>query len=198
MLYFDFSLFNQSVCIKRIYTRNFRCSTKEAVILLLSWSTMYIAFPECIVSWICFFYFALPPISQSAYAKINCFLHFRCFAKEAVLLLCSWSTLYIAFIKCKVSWFYFFYFNLLLLTESAYVKANFCWNFIQRTQTSLRRLQDVLKRSRRLTTKQDVVTTSAKRRQIYNVLKMSDLHHLEDVHFTTSWRHLIYVILKKS
>ena len=33
----------------------------------------------------------------------------------------------------------------------------------QQTQTSLRRLQDVLKRSRRVTTKQDVVTTSGKR-----------------------------------
>ena len=36
----------------------------------------------------------------------------------------------------------------------------------QRTQTSLRRLQDVLKRPRRLTTKSDVVKTSGKRRLI--------------------------------
>ena len=56
----------------------------------------------------------------------------------------------------------------------------------QRTQTSLRRLQDVLKRSRRLATKQDVVTTSGKRRRIYDVLKTSDLRHLEDVQFRTS------------
>ena len=56
----------------------------------------------------------------------------------------------------------------------------------QPTQTSLRRLQDVLKRSRRLTTKQDVVTTSGKRRLIYDVLKTSDLRRLEDVQFTTS------------
>ena len=56
----------------------------------------------------------------------------------------------------------------------------------QLTQTSLRRLQDVLKRSRRLTTKQDVVTTSGKRRRIYGVLKTSDLRRLEDVQFTTS------------
>ena len=45
----------------------------------------------------------------------------------------------------------------------------------QPTQMSLRRLQDVLKRSRRLTTKQDVITTSGKRRRIYDVLKTSDL-----------------------
>ena len=56
----------------------------------------------------------------------------------------------------------------------------------QLTQTSLRRLQDVLKRSRRLTTKQDVVTTSGKRRRIYEVLKTSDLRRLEDVQFTIS------------
>ena len=48
----------------------------------------------------------------------------------------------------------------------------------QLTQTSLKRLQDVLKRSRHLTIKQDVITTSGKRRRIYNVLKMSDLCRL--------------------
>ena len=68
----------------------------------------------------------------------------------------------------------------------------------QRTQTSLRRLQDVLKRSRRLTTKSDVVKTSGKRRLIYDVLKTSDLRRLEDVQFTTSWRRLIYDVLKTS
>ena len=57
--------------------------------------------------------------------------------------------------------------------------------YTQRTQTSLRRLQDVLKRSRRLATKQDVVTTSGKRRRIYDVLKTSDLRRLEDVRFTS-------------
>ena len=44
----------------------------------------------------------------------------------------------------------------------------------QRTQTSLRCLQDVLKRSERLTTKPDVVwLTTSWRRFIYDVLKMS-------------------------
>ena len=56
----------------------------------------------------------------------------------------------------------------------------------QRTQTSLRRLQDVLKRSRRLATKQDVVKTSGKRYLIYDVLKTSYFRCLEDVLFTTS------------
>ena len=56
----------------------------------------------------------------------------------------------------------------------------------QRTQMPLRRLHAALKRSRRLTTKHDVVTTSGKRRQIYDILKTSDLLHLEDVWFTTS------------
>ena len=56
----------------------------------------------------------------------------------------------------------------------------------QAEQTSLRRLQDALKRSRRLTTKQDAVTTSGKKRWIYDVLKVSDLSRLEDVQFTMS------------
>ena len=42
--------------------------------------------------------------------------------------------------------------------------------YSQPTQTSSRRLQDALKRSRRLTTKQDVFTTSGKRRRICDVL----------------------------
>ena len=63
---------------------------------------------------------------------------------------------------------------------------NFKAKHTQRTQTSLRRLQDVLKRSRRLTTKPDVVKTSGKRRLIYDVLKTSYLRRLEDVQFTTS------------
>ena len=92
-----------------------------------------------------------------------------------------------------------------------------CFNglleIFQWTQTSLKRHQDVLKRSRRLATKQDVVTTSGKRFRIYNVLKTSDLQHqrpiyivlktsdlrrLEDAWFTTSWRCPIYVALKTS
>ena len=68
----------------------------------------------------------------------------------------------------------------------------------QPTQTSLRRLQDVLKRSRRLTTKQDVLTTSGKRRQIYNILRKSDLRRLEEDQFATSWKRLIYDVLKTS
>ena len=68
----------------------------------------------------------------------------------------------------------------------------------QRTQTSLRRLQDVLKRLRRLMTKQDVVRTSGKRCRIYVVLKTSDFRRLEDVQFTTSCRRLVYNVLKTS
>ena len=56
----------------------------------------------------------------------------------------------------------------------------------QRTQTFLRRLQDVLKSSRRLTTKPDVIRTSGKRRLIYDVLKTSYLGCLKDVQFATS------------
>ena len=68
----------------------------------------------------------------------------------------------------------------------------------QQTQTSLRRLQDVLKRSRRLTTKPDVVKTSGRGRFVYDVLKTSDLRLLEDIWFAVSWGRLFYDILKTS
>ena len=68
----------------------------------------------------------------------------------------------------------------------------------QRTQTSLKRLQHVLKRSRRLTIKPDVVKTSGKRRLIYVVSKTSNLWRLEGVGFMTSWRRLIYDVLRTS
>ena len=85
-----------------------------------------------------------------------------------------------------------------------------CFNglleIFQWTQTSLKRHQDVLKRSRRLATKQDVVTTSGKRCRIYNVLKTSDLRPLEDVQlgrledvwFLMSWGRWIFDVLKTS
>ena len=65
-------------------------------------------------------------------------------------------------------------------------------------KTYLRRLQDVLKRSQRLTTKPDFLKTSGKRCLIYEVLKTSYLHRLEDAQFTTSWKSLIYDGLRKS
>ena len=83
----------------------------------------------------------------------------------------------------------------------------------QWTQTSLRRLQNLFKRSRRLTihdvwrrTRQDVRFTTSWRRRIYVVLKMPSLRGLENVWFTTSWnvgfrstwRCRIYDVLKRS
>ena len=53
--------------------------------------------------------------------------------------------------------------------------------YTQQTQTFLRRLQDILKRSQRFTTKPDVVKTPEKRRVIFDVLKTSYFHCLEDV-----------------
>ena len=64
----------------------------------------------------------------------------------------------------------------------------------QQAQTSL----NVLKRSPHLTTTPDIITTSGKRRRIYNVLKASNLCCLEVVQSTMSWRRLIYVVLKTS
>ena len=44
-------------------------------------------------------------IFQSASVKVNLSWNFKCSAKEAVLLLRSWSTLYIAFLKGRLFWF---------------------------------------------------------------------------------------------
>ena len=49
-IYFALSRLNQSECVKVFFSGNFRCSAKGAVILLLSWSTLYIEFSKCIVS----------------------------------------------------------------------------------------------------------------------------------------------------
>ena len=55
---------------------------------------------------------------------------------------------------------------------------------------SLRSLQDVLKSSRRLTTKPNDAMTSGRRRRIYDVLETSDLRRFEEVQFTTSRKRL--------
>ena len=82
----------------------------------------------------------------------------------------------------------------------------FSYDDTHRKRTSLRRLQDVLKRLQRLMTKPDALKTSGRRRLIYVLLKTSDLRYLEkvvlrrleDVWFTTSWRRRIFVLLKTS
>ena len=55
----------------------------------------------------------------------------------------------------------------------------------QRTQTILRRLYDVIKRSQSLLIKLDAITTFARRRRIYDIFKTSDLRCLEDIRFKT-------------
>ena len=125
LLYFDLSPFTQSACIKAISSWNFRCSWKEAVLLLLSWSTLYVAISKCIVSWFYFVYFGLPLLNESASAKFNFSWNFRGSTKEAVILLPTWSTLYITFSKCKVLWFWLFCFDLSLFTKSVWIKGIF-------------------------------------------------------------------------
>ena len=119
----------QRASAKGNISSNFKWSGKETVLLLLSWSTLYAAFLKCILSWFWLFFFYLSTFTQNLCIKGIYSRNFRCTAKEAVLLLRSGSTLDIAFSKCKVSWFYFYYFNLSLLTESAYAKVIFSWNF---------------------------------------------------------------------
>ena len=125
LLYFDLSRFTQSVCIKVIYSWNFRCSWKEAVLLLLSWSTLHVAVSKCIVSWFYFLYFNLRLLTESAYVKFNFSWNFRGSTKEGVTLLRSWSTLYMTFSRCKVSRFWLFYLDLSLFLKSVCIKGIF-------------------------------------------------------------------------
>ena len=69
VFYFDLSWSTQRACAKAIYICNFRCSTKENTILLLSRSTLHIAIKKCIVSWFYFFYFDFPLCTQNASIK---------------------------------------------------------------------------------------------------------------------------------
>ena len=74
---------------------------------------------------ILFFYFNFPLFTQNSSLKVIYSWNFTCSLKGAVILLGSWSTLYTEFLKCKMSWFYFFYFDLQLLKESVHVKVTF-------------------------------------------------------------------------
>ena len=119
----------QRASAKCNFPKNFRCSANEAVLLPRLWNTLYIGVLKREVSWFCFSYFNLPLLTESACEKVDFCWNFRCSAKKAVLLFRLWSILYIAVFKRKVSWFYFSYFNLALLTKSAFVKVSFSWIF---------------------------------------------------------------------
>ena len=116
VLLFLFATIHPKCMCKSHFFKNFRCSAKEASILVLLWSALYIVFPKCIVSWFWFFYFDLPLFTPNVCIKVIFLKKFRCSAKEASILHPSWSTLYIALWKCKVFWFYFLYFNLSIFT----------------------------------------------------------------------------------
>ena len=69
LLYFNLSLLTESTYVKVNFPWNFRCSPKEAVILLLSWSTFYMAFSNYVVSSFWFFFLDLPLFTQSVCIK---------------------------------------------------------------------------------------------------------------------------------
>ena len=102
---FDLLLLIQFACVKVKFCWTSRCSAKQAVTLLRSWSTLYTAFSKCKVSWFLFFSFYLLLFTQTVCLKDIYSWNFRSSLKEAVIMLLSWSTLYIAFSKCKMSWF---------------------------------------------------------------------------------------------
>ena len=102
--YFNWLQLIQSASAKVNFYWNLRCSAKEAVLLLRSWSTLYIAFLKCKLFWFSFSYFNLALLTECWYVKVIYSWNLRCSAKESVLLLLSWNTLYIAISKCIVSW----------------------------------------------------------------------------------------------
>ena len=110
VLFWFVTIYPKCMC-KRYYSRNFRCSAKETVILLLLWSTLSIALSKCKVSWFQLFYFDLSLFTQSACVKGIYSPIYRCSMKEAVILLLSWSTWYIAFSKCIMPDLSFFILN---------------------------------------------------------------------------------------
>ena len=51
------ALLAQNACVKVIFSWNFRCFEKEVVILLITWSILYVIFSKCIGSWFWLFFF---------------------------------------------------------------------------------------------------------------------------------------------
>ena len=112
VLCFYLPQFTQNVSAKVVYSWNCRCSAKGAVVLLRLWRSLYLAVWNRIVSLFYFFFsffFFLRRFTQNTSTEVIFSRNFRCSTKGAVILRLSWSTLYIAFSKCKMSWFYFWF-----------------------------------------------------------------------------------------
>ena len=92
----------KSMCKSNLVFVNLGALRRKKKILPLSWSTLYIAISKCIVCWFYFFNFNFSLFTQNACMKVIYSWNFRCSPKEAVILLLSWSTLYIAILKSIV------------------------------------------------------------------------------------------------
>lgn len=69
------------------------------------------------------FFFDLPLSTKTACIKVICYLNIRYSAKETVVLLFPWKTLYVVILKCILSEFYSF--HLPVFTQTAFVKVFF-------------------------------------------------------------------------
>ena len=85
------------------------------MILLLLWSTLYIAFLKYKVSQIFTTDFTLSLPTQISWVKLS--RNSRCFEKEAAILCLLYVGLYVAFSKSKLSWILFLDFSLALLLQ---------------------------------------------------------------------------------
>ena len=94
---FDLSLFTWSECVEVIFSWNVRCSAKETVILLLSWSTLYISFSKWILS-VSNCFILICHYSPKVYMWNSfIFKNSGCSAKETVIVFLLWITLYATF-----------------------------------------------------------------------------------------------------
>ena len=83
--FYSLPLLIQIVCVKGNFLKNLSYSAKGAVILLFSWSSLYIEHWKCVVSWCWFFHVDFPLITGRACVKFIFYWKFRCSAKETVL-----------------------------------------------------------------------------------------------------------------
>ena len=125
VFYFYLPLFTQNVSVKVIYSWTSRCSAKEAVILLRSWSSLYIAFQTV-------------KVPDSSFFYLICHYLPKVYAQKAFILeilgalrrkqwYCSYhgAPWILHFLNIYCPDFSFFYFDLPLSTQSVCVKITF-------------------------------------------------------------------------
>ena len=127
---FEFATFNRKcVCKSHLFLKCKVLREGSSFIASIVKHPVYSKFRMYSVLILIFFSFNWLQLFQRASARVNFLKNFRCSVKGAVLLLRSWSTLYRAFSKCKLSGSWLFYFDLPLLTQRVCLKVIYSWRF---------------------------------------------------------------------